>query len=585
MQRYSREIVSQVLAANDIVEVVGAYVNLQPAGGNRLKGLSPFSNEKTPSFMVHRDRQMFHCFSTDQGGDAIGFLMKHEGLTFVEALRKLADRAGITLPALRGGGEKAEQRRTQLLEFGKFAARCYREMLEHPLRGSVGRKYLQTRQLNEATIRRFGLGYVPEGYTNLLDAARQKGVSREVLQDCGLFREGRQGGLYDFFRNRVMFPIQDVSGNVVAFGGRALDDSPAKYINSPESTVYKKSRVLYGLHEARDTLRRAKEAILVEGYFDVLRCFDAGIENVVATCGTALTPEHASLIRRYVPEVVVVYDGDAAGIKAALRGASVLTGAGLTVRALALPEGQDPDDYVRDHGADAFRSLVAEAPDVVSFYVRMSAHRTERIEGRVEVAHEVFELLEGIGDALRTDEYLKKLALELGLNTHLCESEFQRFLQREQGRRTLAAPKEEKGPPRLRDDDVLFVAALLEDAELRAEAEAALETLELEPGPLAAVLHGLAEASETDGRFMQDDPDAQRLYAAAATREWDGPEDRADLVRKRITAMRRGALQARAEELKASIMEAERGQDMARKAELLAQHLKLRRELEQIGAA
>ena len=308
MQTYNREIVQQVLAANDIVQVLGAALELKSAGSDRLKGLCPFHREKTPSFVVSRTRQNFHCYGCGKGGDVIDFVMEHEGLTFVEALRRLADRAGIRLPAMTERDNQAEAMRTRLLEFGKFARGFFQQTLTHPTLGRTGREYLVGRRLRDETVARFGLGYVPEAWTHLLDAAKQKGYSDKVLEASGMFKQGQRGGYYDFFRNRLMIPVRDVSGNVVAFGGRDLGDSPAKYINSPETTIYKKSRVLYGLHEARDALREKKRALLVEGYFDLLRCFDSGIENVVASCGTALTPEQASLVRRYVPEVVIVYD-------------------------------------------------------------------------------------------------------------------------------------------------------------------------------------------------------------------------------------------------------------------------------------
>jgi DNA primase len=292
--------------------------------------------------------------------------------------------------------------------------------------------------LKPETIKRFGLGYAPDGWSSLLDAARTAGFKEPVAEASGLARRGDRDA-YDFFRNRLMIPIRDVSNNVVAFGGRDLGDGTPKYINSPENALYKKSRVLYGLCEGRDAMRREKRAILVEGYFDLMRCFDAGIENVVATCGTALTPEQAGLIHRYVPEVVIVYDADAAGIRAALRGVGLLTDAGLTVRAMTLPDGKDPDDFIRAHGADAFRDLVDGALDFVTFYVRMSRDRLDTIEGRTTVAREIFTILASLNDELRRDEYLKRAARELNLHEWVCQGEFMKFLRDAAGRTTPTA--------------------------------------------------------------------------------------------------------------------------------------------------
>ena len=329
LPKYSREIVAEVLAANDIVEVIGAQLELKPSGAGRLKALCPFHPEKTPSFSVNRERQMFYCFGCQKSGDAITFLCEYEGLTFVQALQKLAEHAGIRLPAFTARDDAEEYRRKQLLELGKFAAGFYQETLDDPLRGGEARRYLKTRTLEPETVTRFGLGYAPDDWSALTDAARRKGFNDAILEASGLAKRGKSGGLYDLLRHRVVFPIRDVSGNTVAFGGRDLGSGEVKYINSPDETlVYTKGRVLYGLDEARNAMRKQKRAILVEGYFDLLRCFDAGIENVVASCGTALTSQQAALVRRYVPEVVVVFDGDPAGVRAALRGGGHTEGRG-----------------------------------------------------------------------------------------------------------------------------------------------------------------------------------------------------------------------------------------------------------------
>ncbi|MDK1020824.1 MAG: DNA primase, partial [Candidatus Hydrogenedentes bacterium] len=352
----NRDLVSEVKAAIDIVEVVSGYLDLKPAGSGRFKALCPFHNEKTPSFHVNRDRQTFHCFGCDKGGDVFTFLEDIEGIDFREVLQNLAERAGIRLDAYAGPNKEAARERTELLKLQSFAARLYRATLVDEVAGRAGREYVRARGLSDETAERFGLGYVAEGWQRLTDAARTEGYRDVALEGSGLAKRG-QRGLYDHFRNRLMFPIRDVSSKVVAFGGRALGDDKAKYINSPESPVYRKSRVLYGLYEAREALRREKEAIVVEGYFDLLRCVDSGIENVVATCGTALTAEQAGLLKRYVSSVLVVFDGDEAGKRAALRSVGILVAAGLSVRALAPPEGLDPDDYLGKYGTEAFRQL------------------------------------------------------------------------------------------------------------------------------------------------------------------------------------------------------------------------------------
>ncbi|MCC6695889.1 MAG: DNA primase [Candidatus Hydrogenedentes bacterium] len=569
------------MSATDIVEIVGSFLELRPSGNGRYVALCPFHNEKTPSFHVSRDRQNFYCFGCEKGGDAIGFIREMEGLSFIESLRKLADRAGIQLPAMTEREGQDEYLRSRLIELGALAARFYSETLRDPLKGGKARQYLKTRTLADATVKKFGLGYAPDGYSSFLDAAKAEKFRERELDASGLVKRGERGGYYDTFRSRLMVPIRDVSGNIVAFGGRDLTGaSPAKYINSPETVLYKKSRVLYGLHEARDALRKEKQAILVEGYFDLMRCFDAGICNVVATCGTALTTEQAALIRRYVPEVVVVYDGDAAGVRAALRGVAILTAAGLTVRALVLPGGKDPDDYIRDAGADAFRALVDSSLDFVTFYIRMNAERLGSIEGRTDVAKEVFTIVQGVDDLMRVDEYLKRAAHELDLDEWRLKREFEAQLR---GRGTPAqAPAEEKpATKRVSQDDRDFLSVLLHSEPMRERAEKELKGIALKPGPFAEVLTAILASVQE--RF--DDEAAASLYAAASNRHETTADQAEVLVSRRIVSLKREALLLEEHDLEEAIRQAKRQNDTARETELVMRRIGIRKEIDGLGAA
>jgi len=579
---YSREIVTQVLTATDIVEIVGASLELRPAGTNRYVGLCPFHVEKTPSFHVSRDRQQFYCFGCEKGGDAIAFIREFEGLTFVEALRKLADRAHIQLPAMSERENKEEFLRARLIELGAFASRYFVEVLNDPLKGGKARQYLKTRNLKDETARKFGIGFAPAGYTGFRDLARGKGFSERELEASGLVKRGERGSDYDVFRDRLMVPIRDVSGNVCAFGGRDLSgDSPAKYINSPETVLYKKSRVLYGLHEARDALRKEKYAILVEGYFDLMRCVDSGVANTIATCGTALTAEQAALIRRYVPEVVVVFDGDAAGIRAALRGIAILTAAGLTVRALVLPGGQDPDDYIQAHGVDAFRELVDGALDFVAFYVRMNRERLDTIEGRSDVAKEVFTIVQSVDDVLRVEEYLKRVANELGVDVWNVRREFENQL-RNRGPAPIRTEQSDETPKsRVKQDDCAFISVLLNAEPLRDQVRTALKSVSLKPGPLALVLKGVLDGDVS--RF--DDEDAAALYAAAVNRHESWSEKAEALVSKRIISLKRQALLDEERNVEREIRDAKQAQDVARETELSMRRIGIRKQIDGLGAA
>jgi DNA primase len=589
LAKYSREIVNQVLTASDIVELIGASLELRPSGSNRFVGLCPFHNEKTPSFSVSRERQSFYCFGCEKGGDAVTFVMEFEGLSFMEALRKLADRAGIRLPAPSEREDKEDYLRRQLIDLGTFAARLYTDTLRDALKGGKARQYVKTRQLKEETIKRFGLGYAPDAWGTLVDAARVKSIKDPVIEASGLAKRGDKG-LYDLFRDRLMIPIRDVSGNVVAFGGRDLSGTaPGKYINSPENPVYKKSRVLYGLFEARDSLRSEKRALLVEGYFDLMRCFDAGVCNVVASCGTALTHDQAALLRRYVPEVVVVFDGDAAGVRAALRGVAILTDAELTVRALVLPDGKDPDDYIRDHGVEAFRALVDQSLDFVTFYIRLNGERLTTIEGRTTVAKEVFTIVQGIDDAMRVDEYLKLAARELQLDEWNVRREFAvlaRQRQEDAPKAIADAPREDEDQSKLVRDDCDFIAVLLSSEPLREMARKELAKVRFEPGPLAAVL----EVLFADDRFVSkaqqfENEQAQRLYAAAANRTAVSSQKAEDIVRKQICRLKQQALRTQAKAILEDVRRAEHSGDTTRRNGLLAQKECIEKEIRGLGAA
>lgn len=585
MPKFSSEIKARVLEGTDIVELIGASLELRPSGPGRFVALCPFHHEKTPSFSVSRDRQQFYCFGCEKGGDAITWLMEHEGLPFIEAMRKLADRAGIELPAPTERDNKEDFLRRKLLELSQFAAKFYVDCLKEPLKGSKARQYVKTRQLKDETIRKFGLGYAPDGWSNLLDAARAAGYRDAVLDASGLVKRGERGSFYDAFRNRLMVPIRDVSGNVVAFGGRDLSGQDvAKYINSPETAVYKKSRILYGLYEAREAMRHEKRVLLVEGYFDLMRCFDAGICNVVASCGTALTTEQANLIRRYVPEVVVVFDGDAAGVRAALRGIAILTAAGLTVRAMVLPDNKDPDDFIREQGVEPFRAMLESAQDIVTFYVRMNEARLGTIEGRTDVAREIFTLVQSLEDALRADEYLKRTAKELQLDEWSVRREYQNQLRRRESAATAPqAGAQTTAAAKTALDDMDFIAALMTDDALRARTREELNGVALKPGPLAEVLIAVLEGDGAVTAPFESDGAAQ-LYAAAANRHVDA-ETREELVTKRLKSLKREALLDEDASVLEQMREAKRRGDSATEAMLATRRVGIRKEIDRLGAA
>ena len=350
--RYSDDIIEEVRMKNDIVDVVSQYVKLNKRGSTYF-GLCPFHNEKTPSFSVTPAKQMYYCFGCGAGGNVFNFVMEYENYTFGEALKHLADRAGVQLPKIEYSGEakKKAERRAALLEINKLAAGYFYYQLRRES-GRQAHEYLTGRGLSEETIRKFGLGYSDKYSDDLYKYLKSKNYSDELLRDSGLFNVDERRGMYDKFWNRVIFPIMDVNNRVIGFGGRVMGDGKPKYLNSPETTIFDKSRNLYGLNVARTT--RKNYLILCEGYMDVISMHQAGFTNAVASLGTALTSGHASLLKRYTQEVLLLYDSDDAGVRAALRAIPILREAGVSSRVVNLKPHKDPDEFIKALGAEEF---------------------------------------------------------------------------------------------------------------------------------------------------------------------------------------------------------------------------------------
>ena len=480
--------VEEVKSATDIVDVVSDYVRLKKAGSN-FKGLCPFHNEKTPSFNVNPSMGIFKCFGCGEGGDAISFVMKIEGTGFTETVRMLAEQAGIELPS-EGTQDPHKDEKESILHALRFAARWYYEQLT---KTDVGRerglKYFENRGLAPETIKKFGLGFAPDAWDALLKAAEAAQIKPEILDKAGLVLPNKNGdGFHDRFRERVMFPIFSHVGKVLGFGGRVLPDSkaptgdyvPPKYINSPETRVYHKSRVLYGLYQGKQAIRGEEEVILVEGYTDVVSLYQAGVKNVVASSGTALTPDQVRVLGRYAKRVLLLYDADSAGAAAALRGIDLILRAGLAAYVVALPEGADPDSFVQQFGAEAFRSyLKKERQSFVHF--KVSAAKREGAlstpEGQAEAARSVLESIAQIPDTVAQDGYIRVAAAELGVPDIHLRMQFRDVLKQENGSRR--APRQEAPLPE--DEHDPGAAPTPETFEMKPE-EGALLRLMLERG-------------------------------------------------------------------------------------------------------
>ncbi len=411
----SQDVLDRVLAAHDIVDVVGRYLSLKPAGRSQ-KALCPFHDEKTPSFTVNPDRQTFKCFGCGVGGDVFRFLMEHEGMTFPEAVRMLARERGIEVPE-RGGGERVEPRRYErALSALSFAREHFARALASPA-GAEARAYLEHRGYDEEARRRFGLGCAPPGWDRLLAAARERKIPVEALDEAGLVLRAEDGRPYDRFRNRVVFPIADLQGRVVTFGARALspEDQP-KYLNGPETLVFKKANTLFHLDRAKEPIRRSGEALLMEGYTDVLMCHLHGFDRAVAGMGTAFTSRQAGLLKRFARRVVLVYDSDEAGCLAAERTLDVLVGERLEVRVARLPTGRDVDEVLLEEGPQAVEEILGGALDLLDFkwWALARRHDLGGPAGRARAAEELVSTLVRVPSPVERDQWLRLAAERLG---------------------------------------------------------------------------------------------------------------------------------------------------------------------------
>ena len=404
--RYSDDIIEEVRQKNDIVDVVSQYVKLTRKG-NSYFGLCPFHNEKTPSFSVTPGKQMYYCFGCGAGGNVFNFIMEYENYTFGEALKHLADRAGVELPQIEYSKEVREkaQERAELLEINKQAAQYF----YYQLRTEKGDQYLAGRGLSEETMRKFGLGYSDKFGGGLYQFLKSKGYGDDRLRESGLFNVDERHGMYDKFWNRVIFPIMDVNNRVIGFGGRVMGDGKPKYLNSPETKIFDKSRNLYGLNVARTT--RRKYLILCEGYMDVISMHQAGFTNAVASLGTALTSGHASLLKRYTQEVLLLYDSDEAGVRAALRAIPILREAGVNSRVVNLRPYKDPDEFIKNLGAEAFEERLEQASDSFMFRVSIaeSEFPMEEPQGQNRFFERCAEMLLELKDELERNLYIEAI--------------------------------------------------------------------------------------------------------------------------------------------------------------------------------
>ena len=426
MVRFDDSKIEEIKSRVDIVELASEYLTLKKAGRNYL-GLCPFHQEKTPSFTVNREKQIFYCFGCGQGGNVITLLMKIANKSFPEAVKQLAEKTGVVLPVRMFGREDGEKTslRDEIIQLNLRAAQQFVRNLSSGA-GQVARDYLQKRSVTDETVKQFRLGYVPDTWRSLTDYMEASGLSLALADQAGLVVAGKEGRFYDRFRGRLIFPIENIFGEVIAFGGRILGEGEPKYLNSPESPVYTKGKNLYGLFRAREAIRQSGFCLIVEGYFDAISLWNAGVRNVVATLGTALTRDHLELLRRYTQDVVALFDPDEAGRKALDRSLELFLGAKMHARALVLPGGCDPDDYIKQFGKEKLEELIAAAPAISDYYIDNVLGDGRTFEENRDLVRTAMEFVGKIDDEIEKNLFIKRIAERLGIDQTLLKKEAHR---------------------------------------------------------------------------------------------------------------------------------------------------------------
>jgi len=531
----------------DIVDLISQYVTLKRAGQN-YKALCPFHTEKTPSFIVSPSKQIFHCFGCGEGGDIFTFLIKHEGMTYKEAVRELAERAGVELRWQRREIDRDE--RKVILDLNREAVLFFQDCLE---KNRKARDYLEDRGINRDAWRIFSIGFAPETGNALMSYLLGRGGKVEQMVKAGLIAKGRRG-YYDVFRNRIVFPIFDLRGNVLAFGGRAMDDSMPKYLNSPETPLFNKSRVLYGLNIAKDHIRKMGYALVMEGYIDVITAHLYGFMNSVAPLGTALTEEHGRLIKRFTDEVILVFDSDQAGIIAAKRSASVLFGAGVDVKMLSLPEGEDPDSFLRGQGAEAFRSRLKSPLSIIDFLIKYG--RDEKT-----VARDAIGALSRIPDSLLQGSYVKKLSERLGINEFFLIEELKGMIRRS---RKGSGPDTTPGSyRRMPLDEVYIIKLLLQIPQRRREVLETVSPEDFSDDVLRSIFNKMGQGMTESERLLLEcnEEEKKGLAKILMMEDFENPEKVLSDCLRRIATRRQKAM---LEDIQAQIRDAEQRGDVDR---------------------
>lgn len=588
--RYEDQTIDQVLSANDIVEVISQYLPLKRSGRN-FKAVCPFHPEKTPSFMVNAEKQIFHCFGCGAGGNVFSFLMRYENSSFPEVLRQLAERAGIRLPDRDMKKSEKTSETERLYEIYRHACDYYHALFLKSEEAGAARAYFLGRGFQEAEALEFKIGWAPEGWRGLFETLSKKGFDEGILLKSGLIQRSPKGPLYDTFRGRLLFPIHNLQGKVIAFGGRLIENKEGpKYLNSAENPIFRKRRELFGLYFAKKFIDRERPRILiVEGYFGFLRLYQAGLKATVATLGTSLTEEHVQILHRFVEEAIVIYDGDKAGEAASLRGLEVFLEGGLHVKLVKLPEGLDPDDFIREKGPAAFQTLVDHALDFFDFKLQVLLGRYNRKDplGLVKITNEFLETFLKVKNSVLLDHYLRRFSGALGVEENSLRLEFAKLKKKmERGAKSEPASSA-KTPSAAKSQDLnellLFVLAL-EEPEFRRRLLAEFSDFEWAQ-PSLKVLFNLLKQADEEGLSLTwpqmlnrfDGEDLKQRLTAAYSFEWASSTERQKTFLDCLAKIKNKQLQRKLEDLRQSIACAERLGDLQKVGDYVKEYQSLLR--------
>lgn len=532
----------------DIVELISEYVHLKKAGQN-WKGLCPFHTEKTPSFTVSPAKQIFHCFGCGAGGDIFTFLTRYETLTFPEALNMLAKKAGITLKVSQKSAVRAGEKEI-LINMHRDATGFFRQNLPKNPKAAA---YFRERGIDKENLDVFELGFALKSWNALLNYLTRKGYKLEDIKKAGLAVQGDKG-YYDTFRDRVMFPIHDLKGDVIAFGGRSIDGSEPKYLNSPETPIFNKRRVLYGLNSAKDSIKKHGNVLFMEGYLDVIAAHMFGFSNAVAALGTALTPDHGKLIKRFVEDVFLVFDSDQAGIKAVRNAAGILLECGLEVKILSVPDNEDPDSFLRKNGKEAFEALIKDPPHVIDFFVKHGGKKHI-------VADEVFEIVAKMPNEILQEEYITRLADIIDVDEQRVRERFRKKRTQLKSGHRGQQPQTETRPRQRSQNEIYLIQLLLQMPERVKEISGMISDNDFKDGTLKSIFRKIIEGPTdlNDLLLKCEGEEKDVLSGISLSPELEDPEKVLSDCIRWINGNKRGVLKRK---LQAKIKEAEANKDL-----------------------